>query len=419
MTVNESKDSVAFMAHAPREPRVAPGSHGDIVALVSAGLADTTAGLARLTGLARSTITSRVAELSTLGYLTEAGPGPGTSAGRPARRIRLNTADTVVLAVDLGASHCRMAVMDTSRAVLQEREITLEDPRAAPGDILPVIERHLRDLLGQAGKPDSAVRAIGMGVPAPIEYATGKPADPPILGHGWNGYPIPEFFRERFGSHVPVLVDNDVNVMALGEHRLHRASARDLMVVKVGTGIGCGIISGGELHRGAQGCAGDIGHIQVTGKPLPLCHCGKTGCLEALAGGAALARALSEAGHPASTPIHVIRLAADSDPAALRALQDAGKQVGGVLAALVNFFNPEAIVIAGALSQSHHLIAAINGAVHQRSLALATTRLRIESALAGPSAAVTGAGILAIEHILNPADINERLAPDRAPRTAG
>lgn len=407
---------MALVAHSHGKPRVAPGSPGDILALVSSGQASTIAELAELTGLVRSTVTQRVNDLAAYGLLAKSEPASGARrAGRPVRRIRLNTEDNSILAIDLGASHCRMAVMDISGKVLDEEEIALKTTHAAREEVLPRIAAHLRDLLRKANRPDSSVHAIGMGVPAPIEWKEGKPSNPPILGPGWNGYPIKNFLRDAFGAHVGVLVDNDVNIAALGEHRARRSVNDDLMIVKVGTGIGCGIIAGGRLHRGAQGAAGDIGHIQVPDESSHRCHCGKTGCLEAVAGGTALARALSEAGHRARSPADVIALAADGNPAALQALQQAGHRIGAVLAALVNFFNPELIAIAGVLSQSHHLIAAINEQIRQQSLPLATTSLHVEPAVAGASAAVTGAGILAIEHILDPLSINRRLVEAHAP----
>lgn len=398
------KGTITYVTH-PSGQRIAPGSHGDILALVASGQATTVTGLSQETGLVRSTVMRRIEDLAAGCYLrAESIPGIGAT-GRPARRIRLHPGN-LVLGVDLGASHCRMAVMDITQAILAEHEITLQTTRTAREELLPVIVHHLRELLGQADG-QGTLRAIGMGVPAPIEFDSGKPSNPPILGPGWNGYPIRQFLMEQFGDHIEAVVDNDVNVMALGEHRQHRASERDLLLIKIGTGIGCGIITGGRLHRGAQGCAGDIGHIQITDDSQRECRCGKTGCLEALAGGAAIARTLTETGHRAATPADVIRLADEGNPHALHALQRAGQQTGNVVAALVNFFNPQTIAIAGALSQSHQLIAGIRQAISQRSLPLATSVV-VEPARSAQHAAVTGAGILAIEHFLNPGRINSQ-----------
>ena len=182
---------------------------------------------------------------------------------------------------------------------------------------------------------------IGIGVPGPVEFATGRPISPPIMP-GWDGYPIRERFADRYGA--PVWVDNDVNVLALGEWRSGVAAGHDnVVVVKIGTGIGAGIISDGRLHRGAQGSAGDVGHIQVVDDPAVVCRCGNIGCLEALAGGAALGRAAARppratggargCGPPSTsagrvTAEDVARAASFGDPVAVALLQDAGRRVG-------------------------------------------------------------------------------------------
>jgi predicted NBD/HSP70 family sugar kinase len=412
LMVNISDISVAVMEPAWQEPRVAEGSHGDILARISDDSATTIAELARQTRKARSTVDQRVKDLTDHGFLVgqpeHVTPGVSTG-GRPARRLRLRTADNLVFAIDLGASHCRMALMDIGHTLRMEREDPLPVTQAPPETILRKIDHRMREMLTQAGEPVTSVKAIGIGVPAPIEYTTGKPSNPPILGPGWNGHPIREFFEKRYGGNVTVRVDNDVNIMALGEHR-HRTHSRtrDFMLVKVGTGIGCGIIAGGRLHRGAQGCAGDIGHIRISENDSYPCHCGRNGCLEALASGAALARRLSELGHDAASGTDVIRRAADGHRETLRLLQEAGRQIGGVLAGLVNFFNPEVITIGGVLAQSHDLIAGIRTIVGERALALATSNLRIEAAHTGARAAMLGAGILAIEYILAPDYINRQ-----------
>ena len=182
---------------------------------------------------------------------------------------------------------------------------------------------------------------------------------------GWDGYPIRERFAARYGA--PVWVDNDVNVLALGEWRSGVAAGHDdVVVVKIGTGIGAGIISSGRLHRGAQGSAGDVGHIQIVDDPAVVCRCGNIGCLEALAGGEAIGRggaaaaldgrsarlrtALDQRG--AVTAEDVARAASFGDPVAVVLLQEAGRRVGSMLASVVNFFNPSLIVIGGGVANS-------------------------------------------------------------------
>ncbi|SEM86366.1 ROK family transcriptional regulator [Nonomuraea pusilla] len=376
-----------------------PGSPGDVLTLISTGSATTRSDLARVTGLARSTISQRVDALIERGLVEETETGESTG-GRPPRQLRLHTEEHAFAGVDLGATHCRVALMDISGEILA----ACEDPLLigdGPEEVLAHVDRRLDALLADAGRPRAALRAIGMGVPGPVEFATGRPNNPPIMP-GWNDYPIPEYF-----DGPSVLVDNDVNVMALGEHRHAFPGARHLLFVKAGTGIGCGIVADGKLHRGAQGSAGDIGHIRVSGHDDAGCRCGNSACLEAVAGGAALARRLRELGLAAESAADVVALVQAGDTQALRLVREAGRLIGEVLAGLVNFFNPEVIVIGGALSRVHdHLVAGVRETIYRRSLPLATHHLSITPSRAGVDAAVLGAGLLAVEHYLSPDNIN-------------
>jgi predicted NBD/HSP70 family sugar kinase len=207
-----------------------------------------------------------------------------------------------------------------------------------------------------------------------------------------------------------VLVDNDVNMMAFGEYS-HRRDLKHLLYIKVGTGIGCGIISNGTLHRGAAGAAGDIGHIPLPGHEDVLCHCGNTGCVEAVASGAAIAKALREDGLPADCGRDVVRLVSEGNPAARRRVRLAGQQIGEVLASLVSFHNPDAIVVGGAIAQLHEdLLADIRGVVYRRALPLATRTLAIETSSLGERAGVEGAARMAARHLLSPEGIDKLLA---------
>ncbi|MFI6499332.1 ROK family protein [Nonomuraea typhae] len=376
-----------------------PGSPGDVLTLICAGSATTRSDLARLTGLARSTISQRVDALIERGLVEETDSGESTG-GRPPRQLRLHTDDHTVAGVDLGATHCRIALMDLTGRVLGECEDPLHIAEG-PETVLAHVDTQLDRLLGEAGRPRTALKSLGVGVPGPVEFATGRPNNPPIMP-GWNDYPIPDYF-----AGATVLVDNDVNVMALGEHRNAFAATGHLLFVKVGTGIGCGIVAQGALHRGASGSAGDIGHIRVSGHEEAGCRCGNSACLEAVAGGAAIARRLTELGFAAESGADVVRLVQSGNTQALRLVREAGRLIGEVLASLVNFFNPEVIVIGGALSRVHeHLLAGIRETVYRRSLPLATHHLTIVPSRTGVNAAALGAGILAIEHYLSPENIN-------------
>ncbi|PZG37464.1 sugar kinase [Spongiactinospora gelatinilytica] len=390
------------MTFGSADERTVAGSPGDVLTLIGTGSATTRADLAKVTGLARSTVSQRVDALIEHGLVEETDNGESTG-GRPPRRLRLHTAGHVVAGVDLGATHCRTVLLDIGGTVLATREDTIpiaEGPEA----VLAHADERIKGLLAEAGRAPATLKAIGIGVPGPVEHATGRPNNPPIMP-GWNEYPVPEFFAGRHDA--AVLVDNDVNVMALGEHRNAFPGTGYLLFVKVGTGIGCGVVAGGRLHRGAQGSAGDIGHIRVSGHDDAGCRCGNSACLEAVAGGAALARRLTELGYPAETGADVVALVQSGNTQALRLVREAGRLIGEVLAGLVNFFNPEVIVIGGALARVHdHLLAGIRETIYRRSLPLATHHLVITPSRTGVDAAAFGAGLLAIEHYLAPDNIN-------------
>ncbi|MGO1278608.1 MAG: ROK family protein, partial [Cellulosimicrobium funkei] len=185
----------------------------------------------------------------------------------------------------------------------------------------------------------------------------------------------------------------------------------DMLFVKVATGIGSGIIADGELRRGAQGAAGDIGHVAVPSAADVPCRCGNVGCLEAVASGQAVAAALAAAGLDATTSSDVVALVRGGDLAASQAVRQAGRDIGSVLAACVSLLNPSLIVIGGIVAEAgEHLIAGIREIVYQRSLPLATQHLRIVTSQARGQAGVLGASAMAVDHVLSPAAIDALIA---------
>jgi predicted NBD/HSP70 family sugar kinase len=353
--------------------------------------------LARLTGLARSTVAQRVDALLAHELVYEAG-GSASTGGRPPTLLAFNPLSGVVLVADLGATHSRLAASDLAGSPLAEEAFDM-DIAEGPERILANVEEHFAALLREVGRTPADVRGIGVGVPGPVAFNTGQPVNPPIMP-GWNGFSIPDWFAARYGA--PVLVDNDVNIMALGEHWAKWRDTEHLMFVKVATGIGCGIVAGRAIHRGAQGAAGDIGHIRLAGEQEVLCHCGNVGCLEAVAGGRALADRLRSTGAAAANSRDVARLVRAGDTAAVRMVRDAGRSIGEVLAGCVNFFNPGVIVVGGDLAEAQELLAGVREVTIQRSLPLATGELRIMPSTLGDRAGVIGAAIMVIEHMLAP-----------------
>jgi predicted NBD/HSP70 family sugar kinase len=395
------------------EPRTerSPTGAGRVLRLIRDGEAVTRADLSRRTGLARSTVAQRVDTLIAHQLVYEAGGSPSTG-GRPPTVLAFNQGAGVVLAADLGATHSRLAVCDLAGTPLSEQAYDL-DIAAGPEVVLGWVEARFEELLDGAGRGMHEVLGIGVGIPAPVAASRGEPVAPPIMP-GWDGFSIPRWFARRHDA--PVLVDNDVNIMALGEHWTHWRDVEHLLFVKVGTGIGCGIVAGRRIHRGAQGAAGDIGHIRLAGHDDVVCRCGNLGCLEAVAGGHALAKRLSAAGHEAHTSRDVVGLVRTGEPLAIQIVREAGRALGEVLAGAVNFFNPGAIVIGGDIAEAgQYLVAGASEMAIRRSLPMATRDLRMVPSRLGDRAGVVGAAIMVIEHILDPEAI-DRAVRGQLPR---
>jgi glucokinase len=370
----------------------------ELFQLLRDGAPRTRAQLAKSTGLARSTVAARVDELMRLGLVTPV-EGAASTGGRPPSQFALNPAARVVLAIDLGASHATVAVLDLSADIIAERTDAL-DIALGPERVLGHAIEVGAALLASAGRASADIGAVGIGVPGPVEHSTGRPANPPIMP-GWNNFDVPGWVAQHLD--VPVLVDNDVNIMALGERAISWPGSEHLVFVKVATGIGAGIISGGRLVRGAQGVAGDIGHVRVArGSAVP-CTCGNRGCLEALASGPAIARSLREAGLDAADGNDVVELVKHGSIDAIQAVRQAGRDIGEVLTACVSLMNPSVIAIGGSMARvGEHLIAGVREIVYTRSTPLATEHLAIVHSAAADKAGILGAGMLAIEHALAP-----------------
>lgn len=378
---------------------------GDLFQLLRDGKARTRAELALTTGLARSTVASRIDALIASGLVGAAGEA-NSSGGRPPSRFAFNPAARAVLAVDVGATHAIVALTDLGGRVLAEQRLA-QDVADGPEPVLGRVVKEGLALLKQAGRGPLDLAGVGIGLPGPVEHATGRPVKPPIMP-GWDGFDVVTHVQRSLP--VPVLVDNDVNIMALGERTAHWPEHENFLFIKVATGIGSGIISNGELQRGANGTAGDLGHVRVPRGDDVLCRCGNYGCLEALASGPALAAELTRQGVPAAKGSDVLRLVAGGNLQAVQVLRQAGRDVGDVLATVVNLLNPSVIVIGGSLGQAgEHLMAGVREVVYRRSQPLATSHLRIAQSTAGDQAAILGASHLVTQFVLSPAAIEATL----------
>jgi glucokinase-like ROK family protein len=384
------------------------------------------------TGLGRAIVAQRVGELLERGLVVEGEVGPSTG-GRPPRQLAFRAGAGHVLVADLGATSIDVAVTDLDGRILGHHD---EPARieAGPEQCLDRVDELFDLLLRTTQSIPGPLWGIGIAVPGPVEFQTGRPISPPIMP-GWDGYRIRDRFAERYRA--PVWVDNDVNVLGLGEWRSGVAAGHDdVVVIKIGTGIGAGIITGGRLHRGAQGSAGDVGHIQIVDDPTVICRCGNVGCLEALAGGAAIGRAGEAAAVDGRSPRlrtaldqrgsvtaeDVARAASYGDPVAVALLQAVGRRVGSMLASVVNFFNPSLIVIGGGVANSPDLLlAAIRETVYRRSLALATRDLLIQRSSLGGLAGVIGASSMVVDQLFSRDAIGAWLAegdPSGVPEVA-
>ncbi|NUR74248.1 MAG: ROK family transcriptional regulator, partial [Hamadaea sp.] len=348
-----------------------------------------------------------LAELDRLvgaGQVTEAGPAQ-SRGGRRSTLVELNPSIRYA-GVDLGATSIDVEITD-GRLEPVAAYSEPADIRSGPKAIL----HRVNELLAKARADGSYTHldGIGIGVPGPVSFRDGIPVSPPIMP-GWDRYPVRELLTREHGC--PAVVDNDVNIMAVGErHGGVAHSVDNFLFVKIGTGIGCGIYLNGEVYRGSDGCAGDIGHIQVDSAG-PVCTCGNHGCLEAVFSGSALAREATAAARSGASPALAERLAAngsvtavdvaagaaEGDVVCMQLIRDGGRRVGAVLASLVSFVNPSLIVIGGGLAQlGHVMLAEIRSVVYKRSLPLATGNLPLVLSELGSRAGVAGAALLASE----------------------
>lgn len=367
--------------------------------------------LGEVVRLSASKLALELDRLAQLG-LVESGGLAASRGGRRSGIVRLSS-DLRFVGVDIGATSIDVGVTNGELEVLGHLSKPA-DVREGPEAVLDQAMELVGKLLtGETAETHGVIHGIGLGVPGPVSFRDRTPVSPPIMP-GWDRFPVRESLTREFGC--PVLVDNDVNIMALGE--LHAGLARsvdDFLLVKIGTGIGCGIVVDGGIYRGVTGSAGDIGHIRVD-EDGPLCTCGNTGCLEAYFGGAALARDALAAARSGDSAFLAERLAhegvltaedvgaaaASGDAAAVRMVREGGRHVGLVLASLVSFFNPGLVIIGGGVAGlGHALLAEVRSVVYQRSLPLATGNLPIVLSELGGTAGIVGAARLISDHLFS------------------
>jgi predicted NBD/HSP70 family sugar kinase/biotin operon repressor len=377
--------------------------------LVASGTAPSKAELGRITGLSRTTIDAGIETLLELGALRVAGLESVHGRGRPAEILELDPSFGVVLVADCGATHASLAVFDLGQRLLGHQTIRQQigaGPEAVLGGLVPLFEQMLKHL-----ELDEVPRTLVMGVPGPVDHWGGTVVRPPIMP-GWDGFPVVEVAGNLIGGRV--LLENEVNLRALGEARAYPPARGPVVYLKVGTGIGLGIVSiDGTLLRGADGAAGDIGHVR-SNLGTERCACGNVGCLEAFASVPAIARklgVLDDGGDAIDTLTELIR---QQDDLALTAVKDAAEHLGDVVAGLIHVLNPERVLLGGNLAlASDHLLAVVRSIVYRRALPLATRNLTIARPALGQRSGLAGALAIGIEAEFDPEALAERLQRPR------
>ena len=354
--------------------------------------------IARLTGLSRSTVSSLVGELQHAGLVIEtARTGEGGSSqgqGRPPVLLTLDRRAGAVVGIDFGHEDVHVAVADLSRTVLAERAAKIDVDHAGIG-ALDTAANLVQEALDEANVPHERVLAAAMGVSGPVDHAHDLVHRSAILPSWGDMRPGAEMGR-RLG--VPVYIENDANLGALAEVTMGAATGtKHAIYLMIAAGIGAGIVVGGQVLHGAGGTAGELGHVLVN-EDGPICRCGNRGCLETLVAGPAIVDLLKRTHGPDLTLDGVMALVRADEPGALRAIEDAGRAVGQVLAGLVNVLNPEAIVVGGELSAAGEaLLAPVRTAIARHAIRAAADDVHVVASELGDRAEVLGALILAAQ----------------------
>ncbi|NGO06689.1 ROK family protein [Streptomyces sp. HC44] len=383
-----------------------------VLDLVVAGEATSRAEIARRTGLARSTVGQQVDHLVGRDILQEL-ESRESVRGRPPKVLTLSPRAGTIAVADVDLLVSQVAIADLTGRVIARETVDVRID-AGPEAVLEAVTQRLLRLLARYERDPDRVREVVVGLPGAVDVQRGCPVRPNGMP-GWDAYPVAEQLRERFRA--PVVVDNDANLMALGEACQEQVDT-PLLCIKIATGIGAGVVTAdGEVYRGADGAAGDIGHIRAVGGGDVLCACGNVGCVGAVASHRAVLRRL---GIPESTdddPLYgtheLVQRVANNDPPAVRALREAATELGEVVAMLVYMFNPRTLVLGGPLSDLRDdLLSGVRAVVYQRALPLATRKLTITTTQLAGDSGIHGAIALATRDVFSAQGVARMLADD-------
>lgn len=378
--------------------------------------------LADRMGLTRAAVSLIVKELleSRVVQETESRSAP---SGRPPITLEINPDRGLVGAIDMGATHVSIAVADFAARIHQESEFQF-DIKDGPEACLAKVDENFQRMLGAQDLTISKLSAIGMGVPGPVNTEAGMVVSPPIMP-GWDGYPIRTSLEKMWGH--PVTLNNDAELGALGEWAYGAGRGeRNIAYIKVGSGVGAGLILNKQIYGGTMGAAGEIGHLTID-ENGPLCDCGSHGCLEAYAGGHAIARQgqlLAKSGKrtllsniPVNkiTAVEVAEAARRGDLHAQEILHRAGSYIGIAIAGLINLFNPSVVIIGGGVSQVGDILTApIRQAVRERAMRASEQSVRITTGMLGRRSVLIGATVQAVNVAIHAAAENKASIPEEA-----
>ncbi|MBF6050418.1 transcriptional regulator [Streptomyces eurocidicus] len=371
----------------------------------------TQAEIARTTGLSAATVSNIVRELKDGGTVEVT---PTSAGGRRARSVSLSGDAGVVVGVDFGHTHLRVAIGNLAHRVLAEDAEPLDvDASAAQG--LDRAERLVRRLIEEAGIDPAKIVGVGLGVPGPIDVESGTLGSTSILP-GWAGTNPRDDLAARLG--VPVHVDNDANLGALGELVWGAGrGAADLAYIKVASGVGAGLVINGQIYRGPGGTAGEIGHITLD-ESGPVCRCGNRGCLETFTAARYVLPLLHSAHGTDLTVARMVQLAQDGDPGCRRVIGDVGRHIGSGVANLCNLLNPRRIVLGGDLAESGELVLGpIRESVSRYAIPSAARQLEVVPGALGGRAEVLGALALVLSE-MGDSSLLDQLPPTVAPALA-
>jgi glucokinase-like ROK family protein len=347
--------------------------------------------IARRTGLSRSTVSSLVSELQADGLVverSEPAAAHGDQGGRPPILLSFDASAGVAVGIDFDHHHLRVAVSDLSSRILAERERELDTDHLAH-EGLDAAADLVSELLTEAGIEPSQVIGAGMCLPGPIHRPSGVVGSTAILP-GWVGVAAADEMHRRLD--LPILVDNDANLAALAEAAFGAGrDAKDLVYLMISSGIGAGLVLNGRLYRGAEGLAGELGHVLVDADG-PVCRCGNRGCLETIAGTDALAELLRRSHGDGLDGRAIVRLARGGDLGCRRVIADAGRAIGKAAAMLVNVLNPELLIVGGDLSDAGELLLdGVRESLERSALPTAAQAATVVAGSLGDRAEVLGA----------------------------